>query len=162
MRMGQLQEATAARGNQTGFRKILVGFDGSEHSERALRVACALASRFLSKLVVVNVYSSPAYAVVGPSVPIPAIESVEKALEKEAKELVNQAVGVARGEAVEATGEALKASSAVEAITRYALVNDVDLIVLGTRGLTGFRKLVVGSVSSGVAAHAHCPVLVVR
>lgn len=75
---------------------------------------------------------------------------------------MSQAVGFARGEAIEASGEALKASSAVEAITHYALANDVDLIILGTRGLTGFRKLIVGSVSSGVVAHAHCPVLIVK
>ena len=143
------------------FTKILVAYDGSEHSAKALRMACALASKFLSKLVVVNVYSSPAYAVVGPSVPIAAVESVEKGLQKRAEELVRQAVGIARGEAVAASGEALKASSAVEAIIRYARMNEVALIILGTRGLTGFRKLMVGSVSGGVVTHAHCPVLVV-
>jgi nucleotide-binding universal stress UspA family protein len=34
--------------------------------------------------------------------------------------------------------------------------------VIGTRGMTGFRKLVLGSVSSGVVSHASCPVMVVR
>lgn len=157
-----LEQDLIVRGSQVEFKKILVAYDGSEHSAKALRMSCALASKFLSKVIVVNVYSSPAYAVVAPSVPIAAVESVEKGLQKRAEELVRQAVGIARSEAVEASGEALKASSAVEAITRYARMNDVDLIVLGTRGLTGFRKLVVGSVSGGVAAHAHCPVLVVK
>ena len=160
--MAQPQKFATGSGNGTEFRKIMVGFDGSEHSVKALRVACALAGKFLSHLVVVSVYSSPAYAVTAPSVPISAVESVEKGLEKRAEELVSQAVGIARSAAVEASGETLKASSAVEAITRYALLNDMDLIVLGTRGLTGFRKLMVGSVSSGVVAHAHCPVLVAR
>lgn len=129
-------------------------------------MACALAGKFLSKLVVVSVYSSPAYVATGPRAPIATIESVVPipgmGSAETAEHLVRQAVGFARSEAVEASGEALKASSTVEAITHYALTHDVDLIVLGTRGLTGFKKLMTGSVSGGVAAHSHCPVLVAR
>jgi nucleotide-binding universal stress UspA family protein len=38
----------------------------------------------------------------------------------------------------------------------------VDLVVAGTRGMTGLKKLVMGSVSNGLVSHAKCPVLVVR
>ncbi len=61
-----------------------------------------------------------------------------------------------RGEIVE------NAQSAVQAITEYASNSKIDLIVMGTRGLTGFRKLLLGSVSNGVVSHAPCSVLVVR
>jgi nucleotide-binding universal stress UspA family protein len=39
---------------------------------------------------------------------------------------------------------------------------DVDLIVVGTRGKSGFKKLLLGSVASGVVTYAHCPVMVVK
>jgi nucleotide-binding universal stress UspA family protein len=47
-------------------------------------------------------------------------------------------------------------------IVDYAKNNNVDLIVVGTRGQSGFKQLLVGSVANGVSQHAHCPVLVVR
>ena len=52
--------------------------------------------------------------------------------------------------------------SVVETILEQGDKSNVDLIVIGTRGLTGFKKLLVGSVSSGVISHAHCSVLIVR
>lgn len=144
------------------FENILVGFDGSDYSQRALLIACDIASRFHSRLVVINVYGSPAYAMLGPNVPIKVIKSVEDYLEKNSKLLVRRATEIAKDEGVEVVAETHKAASVVQAIVDYATMNGVDLIVLGTRGLSGFKKLTVGSVSSGVVAHASCPVLVVR
>src|SRR5438876_7535776 len=53
-------------------------------------------------------------------------------------------------------------SSVVETIINHATKENVDLIIVGTRGLGGFKKMLLGSVSSGIVSHAHCPVLVVR
>ncbi len=53
-------------------------------------------------------------------------------------------------------------SSVVETIINHAAKEHVDLIIVGTRGLGGFKKMLIGSVSSGVISHANCPVLVVR
>jgi nucleotide-binding universal stress UspA family protein len=44
----------------------------------------------------------------------------------------------------------------------YAEKENIDLIVLGTKGRSGFKKLLLGSVASGVVTYAHCPVLVVK
>jgi nucleotide-binding universal stress UspA family protein len=44
----------------------------------------------------------------------------------------------------------------------YAEEENIDLIVLGTKGRSGFKKLLLGSVASGVVTYAHCPVLVVK
>jgi nucleotide-binding universal stress UspA family protein len=64
---------------------------------------------------------------------------------------------------VKVKGEIVEnARSAVQAITEYASNSKIDLIVIGTRGLTGFRKLLLGSVSNGVVSQAPCSVLVVR
>jgi len=52
--------------------------------------------------------------------------------------------------------------SVVEVIVNLAESRSVDLIVIGTRGRSGFRRLLMGSVSSGVVNHSRCSVLVVR
>ncbi len=49
-----------------------------------------------------------------------------------------------------------------EVICRVAQERDCDLIVVGSRGLTGFKRLMLGSISNAVAAKALCPVLVVK
>ena len=52
--------------------------------------------------------------------------------------------------------------SIVKEIIEYSEREKIDLIVIGTRCRTGFKKLFLGSVASGVLNFAHCPVLVVR
>ena len=52
--------------------------------------------------------------------------------------------------------------SVIGSIIDYATSRDVDLIVIGTRGRTGLRRFLMGSVANGVVQHAHCPVLLVR
>lgn len=52
--------------------------------------------------------------------------------------------------------------SIVGAVVDYAEHEGVDLIVIGSRGLSGFKKLLLGSTASGVITYAHCPVLVIK
>jgi len=52
--------------------------------------------------------------------------------------------------------------SVAESIVNYAAEQKAEMIVIGTRGRSGLKRLVLGSVASGVVAHAGCPVLVVR
>ncbi|HXX96043.1 MAG TPA: universal stress protein [Candidatus Bathyarchaeia archaeon] len=52
--------------------------------------------------------------------------------------------------------------SIVGAIVEYAERENIDVLVIGSRGLTGFKKLLVGSVASGVVTYASCPVMVVK
>ena len=56
----------------------------------------------------------------------------------------------------------ISASSIVGEIIEFADKEKVDLIILGTRGRTGFKKLLLGSVAEGVVTHSSCPVMVVR
>jgi nucleotide-binding universal stress UspA family protein len=59
--------------------------------------------------------------------------------------------------------ELIGTSTSVEAaIVDYAEKNNIDLIVLGTKGYSGIKKLLLGSVASAVLTYAHCPVMVIR
>ena len=53
-------------------------------------------------------------------------------------------------------------SSIVGEIIGFADKKKVDMIILGTKGRTGFKKLLLGSAAEGVVAHSSCPVMVVR
>jgi nucleotide-binding universal stress UspA family protein len=58
--------------------------------------------------------------------------------------------------------EVIASTNTAGGIVDYAEDKDIDLIVIGTRGKSGFKKMLLGSVASGVVTYAHCPVLVVK
>jgi nucleotide-binding universal stress UspA family protein len=149
------------------FQKILVAVDGSEGSARASEVAVDLAEKYNAQLFVVHVFRGyPDYVTVFPSVPAPsgeAIEAYEAYARKAALEVVGRTVSMAEKRGVKAKPQTREAvGSVVQAITDYSSDEKIDLIVMGTRGLGGFKKMLLGSVSSGVVTHAQCDVLVVR
>jgi nucleotide-binding universal stress UspA family protein len=53
-------------------------------------------------------------------------------------------------------------TSVVKAIVDYSEDKEVNMIVVGSRGMTGFKKMLLGSVASGVVTYAHCPVVVIK
>jgi nucleotide-binding universal stress UspA family protein len=54
------------------------------------------------------------------------------------------------------------ATSIVAAVVEYAEEHNIDLIVIGTRGRSGFKRLILGSIATGVITYAHCPVMVIK
>jgi nucleotide-binding universal stress UspA family protein len=144
------------------FDTIVVAYDGSDNSARAVAVASLLASKFASKLVVVHIYSSSVIPYGMAGAPIPNYSELEKATEDSARKTLAKGISAAKSLGVAAQGELLESSSTVQALTEFTSKTKADLLVVGTRGMTGFKKLILGSVSSGVVSHAGCSVLVVR
>jgi nucleotide-binding universal stress UspA family protein len=109
------------------------------------------------------VYSFAVFAYGGATpMPVPDVQPLEEAAKTRGLSILNKGLAIARECGAEAEGELIEAPSIVQALVEYSAKEHVDLIVAGTRGVTGFKKLIMGSVSSGLAGHAECPVLVVR
>jgi nucleotide-binding universal stress UspA family protein len=145
--------------------RILVAVDGSDNAVRAAQVAAVLAEKFNAELIVCHAVETPfrSFAQHGISFPKNLLDEYLTAARGDAKKIVDKVIQTAVPDRVK-TMRVIQENvfSVVEAIVNLAEERKVDLIVIGTRGQTGFKKLVVGSVSSGVISRAACPVLVVR
>lgn len=146
-------------GNGTHGSTVVVGVDGSDSAVAALDWAVAEATaRQAAKLRIVHGFIWPLYRVELGSSPYGPEEG---GLRATADEVVAAAVERARAVAPELAVEGVLHVGGAAA----ALVDEsagAQLLVVGSRGLGGFTGLLLGSVSSQVAAHADCPVVVVR
>jgi len=138
---------------------IIVGVDGSDHSEQALEWAVKEAAIRHAPLTVLAVHEVASNHWTGHPVIYPAdqpeVEKIRQAAQEATQKVVDQA------------GEPGPASVTVRAVSGLAaseLIDasaDADLVVVGSRGGGGFAKLMLGSVSSKVVHHAHSPVAVI-
>jgi nucleotide-binding universal stress UspA family protein len=155
------------------FKKILVALDGSGCSQKASQAALELAERLKTELIVLHAISPPTSyyhstiaSPTGMSLPAPSqheIDAYYAYARKVAQDIVGDTESKAKKQGVRVKTEIPEAiSSVVETIINHVAKENVDLIVVGTRGLGGFKKMLLGSVSSGIVSHAPCPVLVVR
>ncbi|MGV6850513.1 MAG: universal stress protein [Marinibacterium sp.] len=144
------------------FETIVVGTDGSEASDKAVRIAADLAQKYAAELHLVHspqpetaVYASAAIAGFPAVAEMPTAEELNRAGE----EILKRAQGIA-GDAgsVEAIPHLMPGDPADELIDCAAMVG-ADLIVTGRRGLGNLAGLVLGSTSQKISHHAKCAVL---
>jgi nucleotide-binding universal stress UspA family protein len=141
------------------FKRIVVAYDGSDQAIKALNTAIELAKAFSSKLDVVEVVDTAALLGMG-FAPIPS--DVIAQIYSKAQNDVEQAKKKAQEAGVkDVTSQVLEGDPATS-IIEYASKNGADLIVMGSRGLSTFKRLVLGSVSSKVVQESRIPVLVVK
>jgi nucleotide-binding universal stress UspA family protein len=144
------------------IRKILVAVDGSNPSFNAGAYAIDLAKKHDAELIVLYIVSLvPSsqfeYANIGRMKEIETIE-MEKAqqeVDKVKQKAIEKKVSVK-------TAVLIKYTKVVKEIVEYAEQMKIDMIVIGSRGMTGLKKMLLGSVASGVVTYSHCPVLVVK
>ncbi|MGQ9461370.1 MAG: universal stress protein [Candidatus Bathyarchaeaceae archaeon] len=138
------------------FKKILVPLDGSEHSTKALKMAIQIALKFDGKITLIHVYSIGGLAIS----PQPVHEFVQ-AIRKIGASILADGEKRVKAEGVQVE-TLLKEGHAVEEIIKTCKEGKFDLVVMGARGLSRIKEMLLGSVSDGVTRHAHCPVLVVK
>ena len=143
------------------FSKILVGVDGSPFAEKALKYAVDLAKKYNAKLIVIHVVLRRFYAVAPSEAGVLATTVFVKEMETEGKEIISKAESHVKGESVEYECRLIQGVPAEE-IIKLAQTEKVDLIIMGSRGLTEVRAFLLGSVSDKVSHHAKCPTLIVK
>ncbi len=150
------------------FSKILVPIDGSEHSFHASQVALKIAEKFSAKVICLYVIVSPSpqeYVNLTGLVTPKQIERIIDNAKEESREWFERISKYAKEDKVQieiTTEVILTGLAAYGEIIQFAEKEKIDLIVIGTRGTTGFKKLLLGSTASGVVTYAHCPVMVVK
>ena len=138
------------------FEKILVPLDGSGHSLNALEKAVQIAKKFDGKITLINVYSVSSFKVTPSQVFSYVVE-----IRKSGESILAEGEKMAKAEGVQVETR-LKEGHIVEEILKTSREGNFDLIVIGARGLSKMKEILLGSVSHGVTLHSPCPVLVVK
>ncbi len=145
---------------------ILVAIDGSESSIKALDYAIELAKKqdnaSLTLLNILDIDAAKKMAssfVAAPTYGLKEYEEHKMGVLETLNGFKNKCVSEGIHTKTEVAGGPYPTTSS---IVNYAEDKNVDLIVVGTRGNSGLKKLLLGSVASGVVTYAHCPVLVVK
>ena len=148
--------------------KILVPLDGSPTSMEAADYAIMLSTLHHAQIVLLHVlnvaeyYSSLQFFEV--KQPIESKEIIEEA-KKEANKwfnIVKKKIDGKSGKQIEVETSIIISQSTVKSILDFAEEKNVDLIVVGTRGRSGLKRLLLGSIASGIVTYSSCPVIVVK
>jgi nucleotide-binding universal stress UspA family protein len=138
---------------------IVVGIDGSTHSRRALAWAVREAAIRHAPLTVLTVQQAMTSFWAGPMI-YPADAELAEHARKIAQDETDEALGKLAEDA-RPPEVAVLAVPGFPAEEILGVAKDADMIVLGSRGAGGFKKLLMGSVALQVTHHAHCPVVVI-
>jgi nucleotide-binding universal stress UspA family protein len=146
--------------NSSIFRKIMVATDGSEPVRRAVDLAIEIAKLSETKLYAVHVIVLGFYLRTH-STDAEWKKEIEEQLIKEGKEATSYVENAGRVANIEVESVILEGNPAEEIID-FAEKNDIDLVVMGTHGITGIQRFLLGSVVENVVRHSKNAVLVVR
>lgn len=138
------------------IKTILVAVDGSEFSEKAVRYACALGPPLNAELILLHVVpmlvSATPYHDTVSDQPFLALQKVGEDILAKAKRIAEPVPVI----------DLIDHGDPAARIIEIAEEKSVDLIIMGSRGLSGIRRLFTGSISDKVANQASCPVMIVR
>lgn len=139
------------------YAQILLPTDGSEPADLAVKQAIDVTKKYGATLHVLYVVdqTSPVLNVRGSD------ESLDR-LEEEGEEVVDEAMNQAEQASVDSITGSVRRGEPAESILDYVESNDVDLVVMGTRGRSGLDRHLLGSVAEKVVRHAEASVLTVK
>jgi nucleotide-binding universal stress UspA family protein len=145
------------------IKNILCPTDFSEPSFEALKVADELAMHFGATLHVINVV--PLVPIVETPIGVESasfnIASYQRELETQAKKSLKNLTEQKLNKQINVVTEVLIGNAAAE-IMRYATEKNIDIIIIATHGLSGWRRFISGSTTEQIVRQSSCPVLTVR
>lgn len=143
---------------------ILVAVDGSDHAERAIELAADIAAKYGATLHLINVIESAELPNqlrrFAESEHLSGGES--QIYETIARQILDEAAERARNHGAEKITPVIGRGDVAEQILSYAKDNGIDFLVVGSRGLSGFKSMLLGSVSHKVSTLAPCTCVTVR
>ncbi|MFN8577892.1 MAG: universal stress protein [Candidatus Sericytochromatia bacterium] len=140
------------------FNTILLPIDGSENSNKCIDYAKSLAETYKSKIIVLNVYELP--SIIEPYQVNPqAFSQLTLRIKDDSEKLINETKNLFKGFDIEVL--TIEGNSGAT-IKEIADTKNVDLIVMGSRGLGTIKSFLLGSVSNYVIHHVKCPVIVIK
>jgi nucleotide-binding universal stress UspA family protein len=158
-RAGSGQNVMREKHAASGYKKILVCYDGSENSTRALQRGIVIAKETGGEMYVVvaaDTYNIQARYLER------YYSDLRKIILHDCKNDLAEALDVSKRSGLVGVRGSLEEGHPAEVILAKASEVDADLIVLGRRGLRGVQRFLLGSVSSSVVSHSTCDVLVVK
>lgn len=137
------------------FCKILVCCDGSKHSDKAIKLSCNIAKKYDSDLTIIYVVDKTIKSDVF------AGSEYTKILRKYAQDTILRAQRLAKSQGIE-PNVIIKEGNVSEQIIQYSKKSRTDLVVVGSKGLGAVLRFMLGSVSTKIANHSLCSVLIVK
>jgi nucleotide-binding universal stress UspA family protein len=152
------------RGEPVSFpTKLLLASDGSKEAELAATSAADLARSTGSELHVVSVFPGTAYVHPYYEVRFPeAAERLRREAREQRQEMLDEQVERIRKAGGDVAQTHIRTGGTAKEIVALAEEMGAGLLLMGSHGLGGIRRALIGSVSAAVVPHAHCPVMVVR
>ena len=149
-------------------KRILVPVDGSIHSSKAADMALDLAKKYNATLCILHVaagyaaYERLSEAYEGRVNPEILTDTALNTVRSQGEAYLQEVEAKAKAEGLTKVERVYSAGDPADEILNFAERNNVDLIVMGSRGLGRFSRVFLGSVSNKVAHHAHCTVIIVK
>lgn len=149
------------------IKKILVAVDGSKPSLNAGNEAIDVAKKHQAELIALYVIPSDIRYdqiddVETPGIPRPVKGIVMTAMQGGQKYVDEVKLKATESNVSVGTDVVISTNSVVKSIVEYAEEKNIDLIVIGSKGMSGLKRMLLGSIASGVVTYADCPVLVVK
>jgi nucleotide-binding universal stress UspA family protein len=148
--------------------KILVGIDGSESSFNAANYAIDFCVKFNSEIILLSIVPSKIHHGDSSGVFGMVSQSYLNDYKKEAEKWFREIINNVKNEETFENEQKIKTDiittpfSIAASILNYAEERDVDLILIGTRGNSGLKKMLLGSVASDIVTYSYCPVLIIK
>jgi nucleotide-binding universal stress UspA family protein len=148
------------------IKKILAAIDKSGYRNKVIETGTILAKALGASMIVIHVIDRTSLGVAWDLLsyyPGMRAEMYEKGIKKESEKLLTEVKDFVQAKGIQLDVKLISdVPSAADGIIDYAKEANVDLIIVGTKGMSGIERFLMGSVAVKVVSHAHCPVLAVR